>query len=204
MANENDNERLILQAAEEEFMQKGYNGAKTTAIAAKAGVTHAMLHYYYRTKENLFQKVFSAKVQQVVQPFKELLENDKSITLEKAIHDFIHLHFSFLKANPFLINFVYNEVISNPTNRKTAIKAIYPTMSHLYDRVASLINAEVEAGNITKIKPLQLILNILSLNVATFMAYPLIAENMSQEQAELFLQERESSNISFILNAIKP
>ena len=85
MANENDNERLILQAAEEEFMQKGYNGAKTTAIAAKAGVTHAMLHYYYRTKENLFQKVFSAKVQQVVQPFKELLENDKSITDRKSV-----------------------------------------------------------------------------------------------------------------------
>ena len=55
---ETTKERLILEAAEDEFITKGYNGAKTTEIAKKAGVTHAMLHYYYRTTENLFQKVF--------------------------------------------------------------------------------------------------------------------------------------------------
>lgn len=47
---QNDTERAILTAAEQEFMLKGYGGARTTAIAEKAGVTHAMLHYYYRTR----------------------------------------------------------------------------------------------------------------------------------------------------------
>lgn len=47
-------EQEILKAAEQEFLTKGYDGARTTSIAQAAGVTHAMLHYYFRTKEQLF------------------------------------------------------------------------------------------------------------------------------------------------------
>ena len=47
-----DTEALILEAAEKEFLEKGYLGAKTTSIAEAAGVTHAMFHYYFRTKDN--------------------------------------------------------------------------------------------------------------------------------------------------------
>ena len=57
-----DTETLILQAAEKEFFEKGYSGAKTTAIAEAAGVTHAMLHYYFRTKDKLFEKIVSDKI----------------------------------------------------------------------------------------------------------------------------------------------
>ena len=46
-------EQSILKAAEKEFLKKGFSGSKTTEIAKEAGVTHAMLHYYFRTKENL-------------------------------------------------------------------------------------------------------------------------------------------------------
>ena len=52
-----DTESEILKAAEQEFMLKGFDGAKTTSIAHAAGVTHAMLHYYFRTKEQ-FSSVF--------------------------------------------------------------------------------------------------------------------------------------------------
>ena len=54
-------EQSILKAAEKEFLKKGFSGSKTTEIAKEAGVTHAMLHYYFRTKENLFNKVFEEK-----------------------------------------------------------------------------------------------------------------------------------------------
>lgn len=49
-----DTEARILQAAEHEFLTKGYAGARTTSIAEAAGVTHAMFHYYFRTKDKLF------------------------------------------------------------------------------------------------------------------------------------------------------
>ncbi|MBQ2779515.1 MAG: helix-turn-helix transcriptional regulator, partial [Bacteroidaceae bacterium] len=41
-------EQQILAAAEQEFLTRGYDGARTTSIAQAAGVTHAMLHYYFR------------------------------------------------------------------------------------------------------------------------------------------------------------
>ena len=61
MNNEANTEQIILEAAEAEFLEKGYGNAKTVAIAQRAGVSHSMLHYYYRTKEQLFQKIFKAK-----------------------------------------------------------------------------------------------------------------------------------------------
>ena len=54
-----DTESEILKAAEQEFMLKGFDGAKTTSIAHAAGVTHAMLHYYFRTKEQLFERILT-------------------------------------------------------------------------------------------------------------------------------------------------
>ena len=62
-------EQSILKAAEKEFLKKGFSGSKTTEIAKEAGVTHAMLHYYFRTKENLFNKVFEEKAKQLADTF---------------------------------------------------------------------------------------------------------------------------------------
>lgn len=54
-------EQAILKAAEREFLTKGYAGARTTSIAEAAGVTHAMLHYYFRTKEHIFERILDEK-----------------------------------------------------------------------------------------------------------------------------------------------
>ena len=55
-------EQEILEAAEREFIAKGFAGARTTSIAEAAGVTHAMLHYYFRTKEQLFERILDEKM----------------------------------------------------------------------------------------------------------------------------------------------
>ena len=55
-------EQAILKAAEREFLTKGYAGARTTSIAEAAGVTHAMLHYYFRTKEHIFERILDEKM----------------------------------------------------------------------------------------------------------------------------------------------
>ena len=55
-------EQAILEAAEREFIAKGFAGARTTSIAEAAGVTHAMLHYYFRTKEQLFERILDEKM----------------------------------------------------------------------------------------------------------------------------------------------
>ena len=70
-------EQLILEVAESEFFSKGFDGTRTVVIAQKAGVTHAMLHYYFRTKEQLFDRIISDKFELISQMVLNLL---------KAIH----------------------------------------------------------------------------------------------------------------------
>ena len=66
-------EQAIMDAAEEVFLEKGYNLATTTLIAKKAGVTHAMLHYYFRTKEHIFMKVLEKILRELMQSFRPVM-----------------------------------------------------------------------------------------------------------------------------------
>ena len=204
MKSETDKELLILKAAEEEFLEKGYNGAKTTSIAQKAGVTHAMLHYYYRTKEKLFELVFRNKVRLITGSFKQIL--DEKNNFEDTIANFIHAHFEFIKSNPRLINFVYNEVYSNKENRDILYHSVFPIIQEVINKLNSLIETEVKKETIKQVDPLQLILNIISVNIMTFIFYPILiqySENKSSAYYKQMLKEREESNIQFILNSIR-
>jgi len=201
---ESNNEQLILEAAETEFLEKGYNNATTTAIAKKAGVTHAMLHYYFRTKDNLFQKVFQEKVHLIGDSLYQQLNYD--LPFEEVIRKFIEFHFDFIRQNPQLLNFAYNEVIVNKENRYFLLDQIRPTILNVLNRMDKFLSDEVSKGNIRPVKGYELLMNILSMNVITFMAFPILKDFMSEQQSEHFenlINERKESNVQFILNALK-
>lgn len=103
-------DRLILEAAEKEFLDKGYEGARTTSIAKNAGVTHAMLHYYFRTKEQLFERFLQKKMDEIAPMFSCLFGCD-SLPLVERIREAVSAHFDFVSANPDLPKFLINEVL---------------------------------------------------------------------------------------------
>lgn len=200
---ETEKEQLILKAAEEEFLEKGYNGAKTTSIARRAGVTHAMLHYYYRTKEHIFNMVFGNKVQLIAESLIGIFDEDW--TFEDMISQLVHAHFYFIKDNPRLPQFVLNEVIANKENRDLLFETVMPIISKVFDKVDAMVKAEVKKGTIRPIDTAQLLMNIFSLNVTTFLIYPVIKEYklMGDEKTyDELLTEREVQNAKFILAAI--
>ncbi len=94
-------ENRILKAAEAEFLAKGYAGARTTAIAEAAGVTHAMLHYYFRTKDKLFERILNEKIQ-LVRDIMLFGIGEPGRPLEERIVATVERHFDFLAANPSL------------------------------------------------------------------------------------------------------
>jgi TetR/AcrR family transcriptional regulator len=120
-------EQLILEAAEQEFLTKGYDGARTISIAQKAGVTHAMLHYYYRTKRQLFECILAKTISTVKETMLAAM-GDPDMPLVERLKDGIASHFDHMVANPLLPRFFLNEIISRPE--------LY---SLLYERVASFI-----------------------------------------------------------------
>ena len=200
---ESINERLILEAAEAEFLEKGYKGAATTAIAKRAGVTHAMLHYYFRTKENLFQRIFSQKIQMLSEIFEDIY--GKELPFTKTIRLFIEEQFNFVAKNPQLPRFILNEINANKENRNLLFEAVVPKASIVFQKVNVLLNDEIAAGRVRPITLPNLMMNILSINISTFIALPALQEVFPITNAALpnFLNERRESNVQFILNALR-
>ena len=83
----------ILDAAEEEFARFGLNGARTEAIAAKTGVTKAMIYYYFGSKEGLYQAVIERPALQLDEklrqmPLDEMSPEDALVALVKTAVQF--------------------------------------------------------------------------------------------------------------------
>ena len=197
-------EQAILEAAELEFLEKGYKEAKTTKIASLAGVTHAMLHYYYRTKENLFDVIFEQKTKLLKESLFNSFDNPEIPFLEK-IRLGIEMHFDFLKANPLLPRFVINEIINKPERLHLFEKKIRKIANNFMDKVSAEIEREAANGTIHPIEPLSLLVDIASINVFVFAVLPLIRnfaiEPYSDEEA--FFEARKRENVEIILRRLK-
>jgi AcrR family transcriptional regulator len=203
--NELNTEQVILEAAEAEFLEKGYGNTKTVAIAQRAGVSHSMLHYYLKKKKKLFQKIFKEKVQKLAQAFGVIFEQNTGFM--KTLRLAIETQFKFIAQNPQLPMFVFREILSNKENRDWAIKVLFPYMVPFLSTIEKMLNDEIKKGTVRPIETQNLLMNIISMNISTFVALPILKETFkldSDEMLENFLNERRESNVQFILNALRP
>ena len=197
-------EQLILAAAEQEFLTKGYDGARTTSIAQAAGVTHAMLHYYYRTKEQLFERIVDEKFETMSHSMFAIM-GDPSLPIVERIKGGIEAHFDFVAQNPLLPRFVINEIISRPERYDVLFKRVGAIIDNVYRGLQSEINRSAERGEIERVDIKMLFISIMSLNIFTFLAYPFMEPLMGELMVnrERFLAERKAENIETILRRIK-
>lgn len=194
-----DTESLIMQAAEAEFLEKGYAGAKTTKIAERAGVTHAMLHYYFRTKEMLFEKIVSGKIEQLGEILLDVVGNPE-LPLADRIREGISCHFDFLIANPLLPRFIINELALHPER----INPIRDKLMAKAGEVLSDIQKEIDALPGVNVDATMLLADIISLNVFPIVAAPMLkgAVGAMYGDYDKFLELRKQENIHTILSKL--
>lgn len=197
-----DTETRILEAAEKEFLTKGYAGARTTAIAEAAGVTHAMLHYYYRTKEKLFSKIMTDKIGSLAKTFVVPFEDDNA-SLEDCLRQGIDKHYEFVRANPDLPRFMATEVFNNPELQAQIQEKITGIAGTVVGRLQSKIDSEAAKGNCRQISAIEIMMDIISLNVFPVLAAPMIGRIVG-ENIDSILEIRKQSNIETILRKIRP
>ncbi|MDR3269716.1 MAG: TetR/AcrR family transcriptional regulator [Tannerella sp.] len=204
MTKDNKNtEQAILEAAEQIFLEKGFKEAKTAQIADKAGVTHAMLHYYYRTKENLFEMVFDRKINLLKESIFMLVQNS-DLPFPERLKLGIESHFDFLVANPDLPRFAINEIIHRPQRRAVLEPLIKKMANQLLEQLQTEIDHEVERGTIRPIEAVTLLLDIASLNIFVFAVLPLVrtfAMQTCQNEQE-FLELRKRENVEVIMRRL--
>lgn len=201
----NNKEQMILEVAEKLFIEKGYTGTKTTDIAEVAGVNHALLHYYFRTKENLFSQIFEQKVLQVLESLKIIVDNDSSSFSEK-LKKGIETHFDFLTKNPELPLFILREIVMNKDRKAFIRKNIFPYGKQMLQKFEGVIRKEVQKGTVRPIKAADLVLNIASLNVFAFVIAQVLFDANTEEDREnvrLFLESRKKNNVEMIMNSLK-
>lgn len=197
-------ENDILRAAEREFLAKGFSGARTVSIAQAAGVTHAMLHYYFRTKEQLFERILDQKVQAMAQSVLASF-GQPGLPLVERIRDGVECHFDAVAANPDLIRFVINEIFVYPER----FQAMQQQMSLVIERLIADLQAEVDAaarrGEVEQFDVRTLLLDIVSLNIFPFIAFPIIEPIFGDQAAnrEQFFARRKQENVEVIMRRIK-
>ena len=203
MINKDQNtEQAILEAAEAEFLEKGFAMAKTTEIAKRVGVNQALVHYYFRTKENLFNVVFGQKVRLLATSFLGLTEQDIPF-LEKLKRQ-IEMHFEFMRANPRLPFFVITELTRNPERMKVVEAEFSVIAENVVKRLQVDIDNEVKKGTIRRVDPLQLLLDVVSLNVFTFAGRPMlqIVSRTSDSGFDAFLESRKQETVRLVIDSI--
>lgn len=197
-------EEAILAAAEREFLAKGFEGARTISIAKAAGVTHAMLHYYFRTKENIFERILDEKMRLMGESVLTAF-GLPGLPLLERLKEGIARHFDFLAENPDLPRFIVNEVTSKPERYEMMRQRVQPIISVLVSGIQRELDGEAECGDIEPMDVRHLMLDILSLNIFSFIAYPIILPLIGDlaGDREAFLEQRKRENIEVILRRLK-
>ena len=191
----------IFDAAHEVFVQKGMDGAKMQEIADRAGINKALLHYYYRSKEKLYEMVARAIIGRAVPIIREFLETD--YPLEEKIRHFVTFYVDLIARNPYIPIFVISEMNKHPDR---FIDHILPKEIPKPDVFLRQVEAEIAAGRIRPIKPQHLLVNMVSLCIFPFVAKPMlrIVIGMNAQEMRTFLDERKEEVLRFILASLRP
>ena len=195
-----DTAAKILKAAEEEFMENGYGNAKMMAIAARAGVRHSMLHYYFRSKEKLFQMVFDEKSKLIIGILEVI--HDKGLSFKEIISQFVRNQFNLMRENDRFAWFMIDELIHNKENLIKILEIVKPRLLGYIQWFNELLEKEIKAGNVREIGIRDLIMNIVSVNYSTFLFQPILEQAVPETDINAYLDERLQSNIDFVLNSI--
>ena len=191
-------------AAEEIFMNKGFDATSTTDIAKKVGCNQALIHYYFRTKENLFQQIFMKKFQLVLS---FIIQENQPTDIEKALLRFIDNYFVMLSQNRKLPFFLITELIMNEERRNMLRLHLLMQSEKLgyYANWDKLVKEEIKNGKIRPIETIDLTIDVISLVVFPFLSLPLYSDlfQSNEVQLENYLQHRKEEIVTLILKGIK-
>ncbi len=195
-----ETEQRILAAAKKIFQKKGHNGARMQEIADEAGINKSLLHYYFRSKDKLFEAVFKEAFQKMLPMLTQMFESN--IPLEDKIRLFFDKHIGFLLDNPYLPQFILHELSANPERLH---KYLAGSVDDVKDHVINQFNEKMKHGDMHLVDPRHIILSLLSLSVFPFIIAPVFKMifGFSDESFREFLKERKTYLPEFVIKAIK-
>jgi TetR/AcrR family transcriptional regulator len=193
-------EERILAAAKKVFITKGMAGARMQDIADEAGINKALLHYYFRSKEKLFEVIFSETVSRFIPRVNEIMSSDMS--MYKKIETFTGEYIEKVIENPFLPLFIMNEMHKQP---EEFLKKMWGGEKPQVEKFIQQIQEAIAAKEIRPIHPAQLMMNMMSLCVFPFIGKPMLQMIAGLDDSHFMelMIERKTLVPQFIIQAIK-
>lgn len=193
-------ELKILEAAKQEFLEHGFDGARMQKIAERAGINKALLHYYFRSKENLFKAIFKSVFENFFPKVFKTFQSE--ISFFDKLKFFIDNYLDVLSNNPFLPAFILHEIRLRPEMLINSMKeqGFNPTV------ILNLFKKEMDNGVICTMPAEHLVVNILSMCIFPVAAAPIIKGMIfknDDNEYKHFLEERKIIIYEFVVNSIK-
>jgi len=199
---ENNTELLILKTARKHFVQNGFVATRMQDIADEAGINKALLHYYFRSKNKLYQQILESILDEVMPKLAKALEHDGSFweRMDKIVHAYIEM----LLEQPDIPFFIMTELSQQRATFVEHLKKrahFFPAMQSFIGQMAE----EMQQGNIRTVPPLHLLLNLLGMTVFPFIAKPVFCTifDYSDKGFEELMQERAAVILDFMKNALQ-
>ena len=204
-----DTEAKILEAARSVFIRRGTAGARMQEIAAEAGVNQALLHYYFRSKDQLGAAVFGQMASRIFPALLQVLSSD--ISLDEKITQIVAIYHENLKANPFLPGYVLSELQYHPERIQQVLGKIRGgdprgVIAPVFLRLNEQIAAEVAAGRMRPMTAREFVVNLVSLCIFPFAARPMLSMmlGLDEQTFPTFIEERQRTLAAFYRNALRP
>jgi len=198
---EKQTEDRIFESATEVFIEKGMDGARMQDIANHAGINKALLHYYYRSKEHLFEAVFEKMATVMFSRFSPVF--DEKASIEDKIRFFFREHISFLQKNPRLPAFILNEINRNPARIRKLLQKF--NVNEFWNTLERQHHNELSRYNITRETIPQLMTSIAAISIFPFAArgiMEVLFEKSGQDFND-YLEKRKDFAADFVIRALK-
>lgn len=199
----NNMEEQILLVAKELFMQFGYEGVSTTQVAKAVGCNQALVHYYYRTKQNLFKIICQQEIQKMLKILADIPQED--ISFEDFIENIIEAQIGFLKNNPDAPFFIIGELRHNSEVLKMMRELFSEFGKEIVGKIRLFVQMKQSKGELNDVSVEDLLIDIVSLDVMSFVGQILFTQilEMDSQTQEAFLERRKTHIKKLILSNIK-
>ncbi|HEY4156623.1 MAG TPA: TetR/AcrR family transcriptional regulator [Polyangiaceae bacterium] len=199
-------EQAIVSAAETLFLERGFALTSTVEIAKRAGCNQALVHYYFRSKEKLFEAIFARKLRIFTQALEHVDQGD-DVPFEQAIVRLVETHFDMLVANPQLPFLIMNELATNPARLKSVQAGLSKDFPKgTVKRLERRLSAAIKDGRVRETTLIDIVITALALNVMLFVAAPALKKvlHLTDDAFAALLRRRRQENIEVVLRSLRP
>jgi AcrR family transcriptional regulator len=191
----------IIQAATEEFISKGYDGARMMEIAKRAGVGHPLLHYHFKTKKELFKKVVQSKMGLLQQSVLVPWDNTGGTFLERLSLT-ISRHFDFVMGNANYLSFQIEEMGRRPELFNEIKEEALIGTKKMTDMLQKELDKASLRGEIAPTDAIVLLEDIIALNLFFLLIMKPVTSIGLINCDKLWLKKRKEENIRLITNRL--